>query len=73
VDENTFEWDVTVPPNTTATARFPVPANAVILEGGRPLAESPGLSAAPAGATAPTCELVSGQYHFRASWATTPR
>lgn len=73
VGDNTFEWDVTVPPNTTATARFPIPANAVILEGGRPLADSPGITGVQAGAAAPTCELVSGQYHFQARWTAAPR
>lgn len=70
--ENTFEWDVTVPPNTTATARFPVPAGAVIQEGGSPIAESPGITAAKSGSTAPTYELVSGQYRFQARWTVAP-
>ena len=71
--ENTFEWDVTVPPNTTATARFPVPPGAEITEGKRPIAESTGVTARKSESTSPAFERVSGQYHFRASWASSPR
>ena len=51
-----FEWEVTVPPNTTAAARFPVPAAAKItgLEGLRHIGG--------------TYELPAGTYRFAATW-----
>lgn len=64
-----LEWEVTVPPNTTATVRFPVPTNATILEGGQPLAGRDGISAVRTDRDAPTCQLASGRYRFV---ATTP-
>lgn len=63
-----FEWTVTVPPNTTATARFPVPAGARIVEGGRALTRAAGISAVKATKAATTCKLVSGTYRFVATW-----
>jgi len=63
-----FEWTVTVPPNTTATARFPVPAGARIVEGGRALTRAAGISAVKATKAATTCELTSGTYRFVATW-----
>jgi alpha-L-rhamnosidase len=59
-----FEWEVTVPPNTTASATFPVPAAAKITEAGKPLARSTGISAVKAN----TCKLVAGTYKFVATW-----
>jgi len=32
-----FDWEVTVPANSTATAHLPVPAQARVTEGGKPL------------------------------------
>lgn len=65
----TFDWEVTVPPNTTATARLPVPANANVSEGAQPLAQSSGVSQMRTDHNGVSCELGSGQYHFKASWA----
>jgi alpha-L-rhamnosidase len=59
-----FEWEVTVPPNTTASATFPVPAGAKLTESGKPLARAAGVSAAKAN----TCELAAGTYKFTATW-----
>lgn len=59
-----FEWEVTVPANTTASARFPVPAGAKLTEGGKPLARAAGVSAVKAN----TCELAAGTYKFVATW-----
>ncbi len=67
--ETRFEWSITVPPNTTATARFPIPVGATILEGQRPISESPGVAAIQNSQTAaPTFELTSGRYQFTATW-----
>ncbi|MBS0664287.1 MAG: glycoside hydrolase family 78 protein [Verrucomicrobia bacterium] len=59
-----FEWEVVVPPNTTATATFPVPAGARITEGRTPLAQAAGVS----GARGSRCTLAAGHYRFTATW-----
>jgi len=51
-----FEWEVTVPPNTTAAARFPVPAGAKTT-GLKGLRQTRG-----------TYELPAGTYRFAATW-----
>lgn len=66
--EGRFEWDVTVPPNTTATATFPVPAGAKLTEGGIPVARSTGVSAYKAGQSGATAKLSAGRYRFAATW-----
>ncbi len=38
-----FEWEVTVPPNTTATICVPTSSPEKVTEGGRPIAQVPGL------------------------------
>jgi alpha-L-rhamnosidase len=63
-----FTWEVTVPPNTTATARLPVPPSASISESAQPLAQSPGISQVRTDATGVSCELASGRYTFTATW-----
>ena len=63
-----FEWTVMVPPNTTATACFPVPAGAKIVESGRTLTRAAGISAVKTTKTATSCELASGTYKFVATW-----
>jgi alpha-L-rhamnosidase len=68
IGANRFEWEVTVPPNTTASARIPVPAGASITEGGKPLARTTGITAVKSTRTATSCELVSGKYKFTATW-----
>jgi alpha-L-rhamnosidase len=65
-----FEWGITVPPNTTASASFPVPFGAKITEGGRPLARAAGVSAVKSTRAATTCELAAGTYKFTAGWKT---
>ncbi len=59
-----FEWEVTVPANTTASATFPVPAGAKLTESGKPLARAVGVSAAKGN----TCALAAGTYKFVATW-----
>ncbi len=39
-----FAWNVTVPPNTTATICVPAKAATVVREGGKPIAKSPGIT-----------------------------
>ena len=63
-----FDWEVIVPPNTTATARFPVPGKAKITEGKTPLARTAGVSSVKATAGAVSCTLAAGHYKFTATW-----
>ncbi|HEY4299395.1 MAG TPA: glycoside hydrolase family 78 protein [Candidatus Didemnitutus sp.] len=66
--DHSFTWDVIVPPNTTASVRLPVPARAMVTEGGHPLAKAEGVSGIHADGETPVFELVSGEYHFQAAW-----
>jgi alpha-L-rhamnosidase len=63
-----FEWEVIVPPNTTASARFPVPGKARITEGKASLARTAGVTAVKSTAGAVACELAAGHYQFTATW-----
>jgi alpha-L-rhamnosidase len=65
-----FEWSITVPPNTTASASFPAPFGATITESGRPLARASGILAVKSTRGATTCELAAGTYKFTAGWKT---
>jgi len=67
-----FEWEVIVPPNTTATARFPVPKSARITEGTKPLARAAGVSSVKTTGGAVTCTLAAGHYKFTATWKPAP-
>ena len=50
-----IKWDVTVPPNTTATAHVPTANPATVTESGKPAARA-------------VHELTSGVYTFEAEW-----
>ncbi len=63
-----FDWEVIVPPNTTASVKFPVPGKAKLTEGKSPLARSAGVSKVKATAASVTCELAPGHYKFTATW-----
>ncbi len=65
--KNRFDWEITVPANTTATATFPVPAGAKITEGGKPLAQAGGISPVKS-SDAPALSLAAGRYKFTATW-----
>ena len=66
--DNRFDWEVTVPPNTTATATFPVPVKAQITESGKSLTLAVGVTPAKVSTSSPTCRLASGHYKFTATW-----
>ncbi len=65
-----FDWEVTIPANTTAAARLPVPPRAKITETGKPLDRAPGVSHVARGKDAVSCHLAAGRYRFAAEWAT---
>lgn len=63
----TLNWDVTVPPNTTATARIPAAEGAKITEGGNPAESAEGVTFVKYEDGAAVYTLVSGTYHFEVS------
>ena len=64
-----FDWEVTVPANTTASVRLPVPPKAHITEGGRPIERATGVTKVGRGKNEVTCLLDSGRYRFAAEWS----
>ncbi|TSA32034.1 MAG: hypothetical protein D4R65_10190 [Verrucomicrobiaceae bacterium] len=59
-----LKWDVTVPPNATATVSFPCSAIDQITESGKPVKTASGVAAAQSVDSRPSVELASGTYHF---------
>jgi len=63
-----FDWEVTVPANTSATVRLPVPPKSRITESGKPFERAPGVAKVAHRKDAVTCELGAGRYRFAAEW-----
>jgi alpha-L-rhamnosidase len=61
---NSFIWEVTVPPNTTATAFVPAKEKTQVLEGGSPAEDAPGVRYIETLSSAVVFELGSGSYRF---------
>lgn len=59
-----FDWQVTVPPNSTATLWLPVPDGTAVLEGGKPLAQTAGVRFLRREANHTVLEAGSGRYRF---------
>ena len=59
-ENGTWNWEVTVPPNTTATAYIPLPEGAVLSEG----SDQEGAIALPDTDGEPVYSLLPGKYHF---------
>ena len=59
-----FSWDVMVPANTTATIYVPAKAAESVLESGKPVARSRGLTFVKMEKGAAVFEAASGRYHF---------
>jgi alpha-L-rhamnosidase len=66
IEEGSFLWDVTVPPNTTATAYVPVKDARTVTEGGRPADQAQGVRFLRAEQGAAIYSLGSGTYRFAA-------
>jgi alpha-L-rhamnosidase len=64
IEGQRFVWDVTVPPNTTATAFIPTQAGTTVLESNQPLDMAEGISGIRQKADGWTCEIESGMYQF---------
>ncbi len=64
IRDGRFSWNITVPPNTTATVYIPASAADTITEGGRPLAKAQGITALRNEARAVVLSIDSGSYGF---------
>ena len=64
IKEGTFDWQITIPPNTTATVYFPTMAARQIAEAGTVLEQAEGVEIVQQDAETIVCEIVSGSYHF---------
>jgi alpha-L-rhamnosidase len=65
VRESTFDWQVTIPPNTTATLYLPTSDVAQVAEGDVPLAKASGVTEVRKKDGRIACDLASGSYHFQ--------
>jgi alpha-L-rhamnosidase len=59
-----FDWEITVPPNTTATVFIPAANAAGVTEGGRPVAQAQGVRLLRHEDGCAVCAVASGRYHF---------
>ena len=64
IDSGTFEWDVTIPPNTTATLRVPAAHVTDVTEGGRPAAQARGVTFLGMDKNRAVFRVDSGRYQF---------
>ncbi len=70
IDGGSFHWDVTVPPNTTATVWVPAKEERSVTEGGRRASEIKGIKFLRRESDAAVYEVGSGNYRFVSSgWA----
>jgi len=60
-----FQWQITVPPNTTATVFVPAAALAAVTEGGKPVVQSRGVKFLREEGGDVVCSVGSGRYEFR--------
>ena len=65
IEEGTFDWQVTIPPNTTATVYLPATDVAAVAEGDVALEEAPGVTAIGERAGKVVCDVGAGSYRFR--------
>jgi alpha-L-rhamnosidase len=63
-DGGKFDWQFTIPPNTTATIHVPAKDAAAVTESGKPAKEAEGITFTRAENGAATFEVTSGSYHF---------
>lgn len=63
-DGDKFDWQFTIPPNTTATIEVPAKDAATVTESGKPAKEAAGVTFTRSENGAATFEVTSGTYHF---------
>ncbi|MGA2065442.1 MAG: family 78 glycoside hydrolase catalytic domain [Thermoguttaceae bacterium] len=66
IEGGRFLWEITVPPNTTATVHLPAKDPAGVLVGGRPAAAAEGVRLLERGRERTVYEVPSGSYEFSA-------
>jgi alpha-L-rhamnosidase len=59
-----FDWQIEIPPNTTATVYVPAASAAAVTESGKPLAKAKGVKLLRAEKGAVVLAVASGEYHF---------
>ncbi len=64
IEGDSLVWEVTVPPNTTATAHIPATSHSRVLEGSTPVEASPGVDLLRQTPEALVVRLDSGNYRF---------
>jgi alpha-L-rhamnosidase len=67
VKDGDFDWEVSVPVNTTARILIPAKQESGVTEGGRKLASAPGVKFIGMEAGRAVVEVGSGDYHFRSA------
>jgi alpha-L-rhamnosidase len=63
-----FLWNVSVPPNTTATVYVPATDGSSVMEGSKPAAQADGVRFVRSEPDAVVYEIGSGNYAFRSGW-----
>ncbi len=63
--DDTFEWNLTIPPNTRATLNLPASRNALISESGNPLKKASGVELLSRETQHAVLKVGSGSYHFK--------
>jgi alpha-L-rhamnosidase len=64
-DAASFAWQITVPPNTTATIHMPAKAAAAVTESGKPAADAAGVKFVRQDDNHAVYEIASGTYNFK--------
>jgi hypothetical protein len=66
--DGAFHLNVTVPANTTVTVYLPAPEKENVTEGGRPVAESKGVTRLRREGDRAVYQIESGSYEFSSAW-----
>jgi alpha-L-rhamnosidase len=66
IENGQFGWDVSIPPNATATVYVPTKELSEVMENGKPVAEAAGVKFLRMESGCAVFAVESGSYHFRA-------
>jgi len=69
-EKNRFDWQISIPVNTTATIYIPTTDISLVTESGQPLEDADGVTFLRMDNAAAVLRLISGTYQFRAFWNT---
>jgi alpha-L-rhamnosidase len=70
VERGAFDWQISIPANTTATIYVPAVESTEVFEGGTPAAEALGVRFLRREAAVEVYEVAAGEYHFSAAEST---